>query len=402
MSWSSIGPFGGLLVQSDPVTQTDGAACAEVYLGSGGGVAFIAANSPGGGWDAGNWEEMDAPGDGWRVAVGHETDRRLVLFVSADSPYYPPAAVWHLTQATAGRANWPYPYQFTAIGGGLGTQLGTPVIGYDVHGAINVFVATSGPDAPGNYLALSTETAAGSGQWSDWQNLGGNVPSAYRPAVGTNWDGRLEVFVRDGAGVQHNWQTTPGGGWHGWASLGTPGPGAASDVAVASDDVQAGSRAGCLEVLVVGSDQHLYQISQTTPGNGWGVWADLGGVGQSFQLSGYLDGPVPATPVIGNNGDGCLEAYLVAEDNAVYRIRQQSPGGPWPGRPLIAALDPEVSIRPQPGPWSSGWVSLDSPGPVLASNPAVGVITENGLLQLFVSGADGNIYNLSQRSNSIW
>jgi hypothetical protein len=216
-----------------------------------------------------------------------------------------------------------------------------------------------------------------SGQWSGWQNLGGNVPAAFLPAVGEDWDGRLEVFVRDAevGNVQFTWQTTPGGEWHGWASL---GGGAASDVAVASDGVQAGSRAGCLEVVVVGPDQHLHQISQTAPGNGWGAWADLGGVDLNFKFVGPF-GLVAARPVIGDNGDGCLEAYLAASDNNVYRIRQQSPGGAW-----------------------SGWASLGGPGPALASNPAVGRIIHNDLLQLFVLGADGNIYHLSQRGNSTW
>jgi hypothetical protein len=141
---------------------------------------------------------------------------------------------------------------------------------------------------------------------------------------------------------------------------------------------EAGSRAGCLEVVVVGSDQHLHQISQTAPGNGWGAWTDLGGVGESFRLIGY-EGEPAAIPVIGDNGNGCLEAYLVAGNNTVYRIRQQSPGGAW-----------------------SGWALLGTPGLDLSSNPAIGTITHNDLLQLFVLGADGNIYHLSQRGNSTW
>ena len=63
----------------------------------------------------------------------------------------------------------------------------------------------------------------------------------------------------------------------------------------------------------------------------------------------------------------------------MYRIRQQSQGGAW-----------------------SGWASLGTPGPDLAANPATGSITHNDLLQLFVLGADGNIYHLSQRGNSAW
>ena len=86
-----------------------------------------------------------------RVAVGHETDQRLVLFVSDDDPNSPAVTVWHMAQAKAGRSgpgNWPDP-QWTGIGSGLGsldTQLGTPVIGYDVHNAINVFVAVFDPN----------------------------------------------------------------------------------------------------------------------------------------------------------------------------------------------------------------------------------------------------------------
>jgi hypothetical protein len=39
--------------------------------------------------------------------------------------------------------------------------------------------------------------------------------------VGQNADGRLEVFACGGnGGLWHIWQTTPGGGWSSWASLG--------------------------------------------------------------------------------------------------------------------------------------------------------------------------------------
>jgi hypothetical protein len=378
MPWSSIGT-GGFEGFSDPVVLTDQRGYVEVYEGQPLGLYYVVANSPRGGWDADNWISIGAPTpvvtEGFgasQIAVGHEPDRGLVLFVSVESGEY---LVYNAVQFGEGGPPWEFK-DWTPIGSGFSGQVGTPVIGYDAHSAINVFVAAGS-------LLRSTETAAGSGQWSGWQNLGGNVPSAYLPAVGADWDGRLEVFVRDGADVQFNWQTTPGGEWHGWASLGAPGPGAASDVAVASDDVQAGSRAGCLEVVVVGSDQHLYQISQTAPGNGWGAWADLGGVDADFELAG-LFGPVAARPVIGSNGDGCLEAYLVAayplpDDYTVYRIRQQSPGGAW-----------------------SGWASLGGPGQALSSNPAVGRIIDNDLLQLFVLGADGNIYDLGQRRNSTW
>lgn len=39
------------------------------------------------------------------------------------------------------------------------------------------------------------------------------------PSVAVNSDGRLEIFARGSDGAcWHNWQTSPGGAWSGWAS----------------------------------------------------------------------------------------------------------------------------------------------------------------------------------------
>jgi hypothetical protein len=54
-----------------------------------------------------------------------------------------------------------------------------------------------------------------------WQSLGGAIST--RVSVGSNADGRLEVFARaaDGA-VYHRWQGGPDNGWNdgGWHPLG--------------------------------------------------------------------------------------------------------------------------------------------------------------------------------------
>ncbi len=380
-SLNSLGATGYVVGFSDPVAVTDSNACLEVYAGQPGELLYVVANSPlelGGGFTG--WIPIGAPLptypsvdiDASQIAVTREEpDQGLVLFVSVN-----PGNVFYATQTYVGVGPaWTWG-QWAPIGGqGPWLEIGTPAIVYDKDYAINVFAAAG-------VLLRSIETATGSGQYGAWQDLGGNVPPNYRPAVGVDLDGRLEVFVRNpgGTDVQVNYQNIFGE-WS-WASLGTPGPGAASDVAVASDGAQAGNRAGCLEVVVVGTDQHLYQISQTVPGNGWGAWADLGGVGAVFQVAGSGSGPVSARPVIASNADGCLEAYLVGayqNSYAVYRIRQQSPGGAW-----------------------SGWASLGGPGPAISTNPGVGRIIDPDLLQLFVVGEDGNVYNLGQSSNSTW
>jgi hypothetical protein len=83
-----------------------------------------------------------------------------------------------------------------------------------------------------------------------------------------NADGRLEVFVigSDHA-LWHMWQTAPGNGWSGWASLGGW-----------IDRLTTGQNAdGRLEVFARGADQALWHMWQTAPSNGWSGWASLGG-----------------------------------------------------------------------------------------------------------------------------
>ena len=337
----------------------------------------------------------------------------MVIFVADDDENAPiPLTVWQMSQNTAGSPSsgpniWS---QWNAIGDPLGTpgtQLGQPVVGYGSKGELYVFIPVFDPSNFTNSLFFSSETGPSSGQYSAWQNLGGSVEPAFRPAVVTNADGRVEVFVKDPSGaVNHIWQTSAGGGWSGWNSLGTPGPGAAGDVAVAIDGVLAGARAGCLEVLVVGFDSHLHLIFQLTPGGYWSGWSDLGGVGQIMTLAGSPGQPF-ARPAIADNSDGTLEAYIAAADNNVYRIRQHSPGGAWgsPGpvnrHPLEKELRPVggggVVFGPPPS-----FTSLGSPSSPLATDPAVGMIIHNDLVQLFVLGGDGNLHHISQRSGSTW
>jgi hypothetical protein len=84
----------------------------EVFAGQPGGVSYVVANSALGGWDAENWEVTSSPTSGVtpgafgasRLAVGHETDQRLVLFVSDDDPDSPAVTVWYMAQAKAGRS----------------------------------------------------------------------------------------------------------------------------------------------------------------------------------------------------------------------------------------------------------------------------------------------------------
>ena len=187
------------------------------------------------------------------------------------------------------------------------------------------------------------------GAWSGWNSLGGWVD---RLTVGSNADGRLEIFARgaDGA-VWNNWQTTPGGAWSGWNSLGGW-----------VDRLTVGSNAdGRLEIFARGADGAVWNNWQTTPGGAWSGWSPLGG---------WVD-----RLAVGSNADGRLEIFARGADGAVWNNWQTAPNNGWSG-------------------WNSlgGWVDRLAVG----SNA-------DGRLEIFARGADGAVWNNWQTApNNGW
>src|SRR6266480_8019782 len=109
--------------------------------------------------------------------------------------------------------------------------------------------------------------------WSNWKALGRpNAASIGRPFVQQNQDGRLEVFVTDGAGVFDIWQVSPNAGWSTeWASQGSPAP----DVRVRSHVV--GTNAdGRQEIFAIGDNGAIWHKWQVFPNAGWSQWATMG------------------------------------------------------------------------------------------------------------------------------
>jgi hypothetical protein len=131
-------------------------------------------------------------------------------------------------------------------------------------------------------------------------------PSA--PAVASNTDGRLEVFVRgsDNA-LYHRSQAVAGGpDWNGWTSFGG---------VLTSDPTVAQNADGRLEVFIVGGDSALWHKSQTAAsGSTWSSWSTLGG---------GLIGDI----AVGQNSDGRLEVFAHGSDNALYHRSQAVAGG---------------------------------------------------------------------------
>jgi acylphosphatase/peptidoglycan hydrolase-like protein with peptidoglycan-binding domain len=230
--------------------------------------------------------------------------------------------------------------------GSRGGVIFTPVIGSNQDGRLEVFAR--GTDGALWHL---WQTARNNG-WSGWGSMGGGIQGPI--ALGRNADGRLEVFVKgnDNA-LWHIWQTARNNGWSGWGSMG----------GVVSDPVVANNADGRLEVFVRGGDNALWHIWQTAPSNGWSGWGSLGG-GMGSKVA------------VANNADGRLEIFVRGTDGALWHKWQTAPNSGW-----------------------SGWGSM---GGVIIGAPVVGR-NADGRLEVFAKGTDGALWHIWQTApNNGW
>lgn len=191
-------------------------------------------------------------------------------------------------------------------GGPPVTVIGTPCVARNANGLLEVF-------ACGSDHALWHITQTGALDWGNaWHSLGGQILAGLFVipviCVGTNVDGRLEVFVRGmDTDAWHNWQNRPNAGpngWSGWNSLGkTP---LISQLAVGRN------ANGSLELFAIGQDSALWHISQTDALDWGGVWNTLHG-----SCLGLI--------TVGSNQDGRLEVLVRGTDNLPYHISQNTP-----------------------------------------------------------------------------
>jgi hypothetical protein len=237
--------------------------------------------TPGGTWSA--WAAFPAKPVA-NPAVQRHADGRLDVFALG-----PGRAVVHIAQTAAGGA---WDASWSSLGG---VANGGPVVDRNVDGTLEIFVV--GTDG----AVYHRREAAGG--FSPWASLGGNVVGS--PSVHRNADGRLEVFaVGPDGSLQHVSQTTPGGGYGGFASLGGQ----------ITDPVVASNVDGRLEVFGIGADGAIVHTWQVAPNGGWATgWASIGGVATS--------------PSVGRHADGTLDVFAVGRDRAIYHARQASPGG---------------------------------------------------------------------------
>jgi len=305
-AWTSLGqPLSGLNGYTAVASNKDGRL--EVFCtGIDGALWHIWQIAPNGNWGA--WTSLGKPtGVALVLSINvlQNSDGRLEVFMAGSDN-----AVWNIWQ-TAPNGNW-------STWGFLGMPPGTnsisnPVSGENADGRLEVFVIGSD-----NALWHKWQSVAG-GTWGGWYSLGkpSSANAFFTPSVSKNDDGRLEVFTvgTDGA-LWQLWQVAPNGTWSNWASLGNP-----PTANVQSAPCVIKNQDGRLEAFNICSDGALWHIWQITPGGVWGSWGSLGMPYNSVTLS--------SGPLVIENFDGRLEAFVGGSDNALWHAWQVLPGGNW-------------------------------------------------------------------------
>jgi hypothetical protein len=213
--------------------------------------------APAGGWST--WSNLGGGVGAHVLAVSPNQDGRLEVFAVTSVGTL--ETIWQTTP-NGGWSGW--------------ADLGTPggvsltaslAIELNSNGTLEVFaVATDGA------LWHLWQTTP-NGSWSGWNGLGtppGLTLGAL--AIGINQDGRLEVFAIAQNALWHRWQLTPGGAWSGWSTLGAP-----AGVASLTAPTVARNADGRLEVFAFGINDAVWHLWQTSPGGAWSSWDSLGG-----------------------------------------------------------------------------------------------------------------------------
>ena len=210
------------------------------------------------------------------------------------------------------------------------------------------------------------------GLWSTWAHMAATPTFAGNPQVAQLLDGRLAVFA---LGTDHAlwWaaQTAPNKAFGAWQPVakgqtfsGNPAIGRNAD--------------GSLSIFALGKDGNIWQTSQTASGNAWGTWQPLQ-AGQHFL----------ATPTIAQDSDGRLEVFAVGKDGNIWVNFQRSLNRDWFG--WLPLQQPPAANAPTPTP-GTAVASLK-----FAGTPAT-TRTPDGRLAIFARGADGTLWQNSQKT----
>jgi hypothetical protein len=300
--------------------------------------------------DWGGWCDLGQSG-AWPATVAPNGDGRLALAVAAGQQLVQSASQTAWSNGWSGWAALPPVPQAQP---GLGFF--APGVATNADGRLELFVANGA-------LWRSQQTAWSDG-WSGWQAHGAPSGALVLGPVmaGRSGDGRIEVFMIDQHGQLWNIrQSSANGSYTGWNAFGSPG--------VALDDRPGLARSadGRLELFIRGTDGHLYHQWETGVGTfAWSGWNTFGA--GSTPAGGLID-----HPVVGPGADGRLELFLTGSDGNIYHAWQTQASNGW-------------SAWVSEGSAGGGFDSFGAAAPGLGRNG-------DGRLELFAVARDGNLYH---------
>jgi hypothetical protein len=263
--WKTLGaPAGDALLTEQFTLGKNQDGRQEVFVvATDGDVWQIWQTAPNGGWSG--WERRGAPPPGIRradrITVGRNRDGRQELFVMGGDD-----ALWH-TRQVAPHLGWG---GWESLGKPRDTDfsepprdrdLTQPLVQRNADGHLEVF-------APGNGAFCNRWQEAPDG--STWRHQGWNEKPRPAPSVGITWleaainpsgqlAGHLEVFAfGDDGALWHAWQVDQAPHWSAWHTLGAP-----SARIRAADQLTIGTNQdGRLDVFVAGQDGAAWHIWQ--------------------------------------------------------------------------------------------------------------------------------------------
>jgi hypothetical protein len=224
----------------------------EVFaVGSDGNIWQIWQTAPNGVWS--DWGKLGQPPAGIRrserITVGSNLDRRQELFVMGGDD-----ALWHIWQVVP-NAEWS---SWESLGKPKGRDFVEPLVQKNGDGRLEVF-------ASGNGAFCSRWQEEPNSRV--WRNNGWNEKPMPQPAIGLAWlrtalnfQNEVEGFAfgEDGS-LWHAWQIDKALNWSDWQTLGSP-----PAKILRADHLTIGTNQdGRLEVFLIGQDGAVWHIWQT-------------------------------------------------------------------------------------------------------------------------------------------
>lgn len=194
-NWSSWEDLGGSNKEIAVISSGATLSVFAIHLDDGIWFRRKAGSAP---WTA--WDQLFDVGQSRVAAIADGTSNSSRVHVFSLANGY----VWHRWETSAG-GNWVSPNEHLVVG--YGRQFSDFKLARNKDQRLEVFAIGTDKKV---YHAWQTTAGANNG-FSAWELL--HDSDTHDIAVGTNQDGRLEIFLCGGGTVRHKWQTAPNSGW---------------------------------------------------------------------------------------------------------------------------------------------------------------------------------------------